>query len=81
MCKSKDKGGLGVINCLIWNEAVIAKYVWNIAKNADNLWVKWVNHVYLKGADWQYEPPQDSYWYWKKIYNVKDKFANEFRGN
>lgn len=82
MCKPKDKGGIGFINCMIWNEAAIAKYVWNISKKADNLWVKWVNHVYLKGVDWwQYKPPQDSCWYWKKIYNVKEKYANGFRGN
>ncbi|XP_015166803.1 uncharacterized protein [Solanum tuberosum] len=67
---------------MVWNEAAIAKYVWNIANKADNLWVKWVNHVYLKGEDWwNYRPSHDSCWYWKKICNVKNKFADGFRGN
>ncbi|KAK4730888.1 hypothetical protein R3W88_023876 [Solanum pinnatisectum] len=49
VCMSKKEEGLGVIDCMVWTEAAIAKYVWNIANKADNLWVKLVNHVYLKG--------------------------------
>ncbi|XP_049381419.1 uncharacterized protein LOC125845987 [Solanum stenotomum] len=48
VCRSKKEEGLGIVDCMIWNEAAIAKYVWNIAKKADNLWVKWVNQIYLK---------------------------------
>ncbi|XP_019246258.1 PREDICTED: uncharacterized protein LOC109225903 [Nicotiana attenuata] len=36
----KIEGGLGIIECEAWNQAAIAKYVWNIAKKADNLWRK-----------------------------------------
>lgn len=64
VCQSKKEGGLGIIKCVKWNEAAIAKYVWNIANKADNLWVKWVNHIYIKGAEWwQYRPPTDCSWY------------------
>ncbi|KAK4733465.1 hypothetical protein R3W88_007726 [Solanum pinnatisectum] len=52
VCRSKNEGGLGIMECMTWNEAAITKYVWNIAKKADNLWVKWVNRIYLKGNDW-----------------------------
>ncbi|KAK4731424.1 hypothetical protein R3W88_024412 [Solanum pinnatisectum] len=38
VCRSKKEGGLGIMDCMIWNEAAIAKYVWNIAKKTDNLW-------------------------------------------
>ncbi|XP_059281208.1 uncharacterized protein LOC132034887 [Lycium ferocissimum] len=61
VCQPKKTSGLGATDCIVWNEATIAKYVWNIANKVDNLWVKWVNHVYLKGEDWwQYSPPQNS---------------------
>lgn len=40
VCRSKKEGGLGIMECMTCNEAAIAKYVWNIAKKADNLWVK-----------------------------------------
>lgn len=46
------KGGLGIKDHVMWNEAAIAKYVWNVAENEDNLWVKWIDRIYLKGGDW-----------------------------
>ncbi|KAH0737756.1 hypothetical protein KY290_036461 [Solanum tuberosum] len=49
VCRTKEEGGLGITECVIWNEAAVAKYVWNIAQKADNLWV---DQVYLKGTDW-----------------------------
>ncbi|KAM3234287.1 hypothetical protein P3L10_019647 [Capsicum annuum] len=52
VCKAKKEGGLSIIDSIVWNEAAIAKYVWNVACKADNLWVKWVDHVYIKGLNW-----------------------------
>lgn len=51
VCRSKNEGGLGIMECTKRNEAAIAKYMWNIAKKGENLWVKWVNHIYLEGSD------------------------------
>ncbi|XP_019253939.1 PREDICTED: uncharacterized protein LOC109232639 [Nicotiana attenuata] len=68
VCRTKRQGGLGVKDIVVWNEEAIAKYVWNIAAKTDNLWVRWVNHIYLKGRDWwQYKVPTDCSWYWRKI--------------
>ncbi|XP_019238011.1 PREDICTED: uncharacterized protein LOC109218132 [Nicotiana attenuata] len=82
VCKPKQQGGLGIKDCMAWNEAAMVKYVWNIANKEDNLWVKWVNHVYIKEQDWwQYVPPVDSCWYWKKVCACRDKFAAGFVNN
>ncbi|XP_019261814.1 PREDICTED: uncharacterized protein LOC109239681 [Nicotiana attenuata] len=82
VCRPKQQGGLGITDCIIWNEAAMVKYVWNITKKEDNLWVKWVNHVYIKDQSWrQYVPPNDSCWYWKKICTIRDKFAAGFVNN
>ncbi|XP_074314866.1 uncharacterized protein LOC141651037 [Silene latifolia] len=71
-CKPKNEGGLGLKNDLIWNKAAIGKLVWWIASKSDILWVKWVNHTYIKGADWQsYSPTNNSSWYWRKICQIK----------
>lgn len=75
VCRTEKEGGLGITGCLIWNEAVVAKYVWNMAQKEDNLWVRWVDHIYIKGSDWwQYVIPKDSCWYWKKICHIRDRF-------
>ncbi|XP_074318594.1 uncharacterized protein LOC141655410 [Silene latifolia] len=45
----------------------------------DSLWVKWVNHIYIKGANWtDYTPKQDSSWSWKSVCRVKDQFKQVY---
>ncbi|XP_075098898.1 uncharacterized protein LOC142175800 [Nicotiana tabacum] len=43
VCRPKRQGGLGITDCLIWNEAAMVNYVWNIANKEDNLWDKFVD--------------------------------------
>lgn len=82
VCRTKKEGGLGITGCLIWNEAAVAKYVWNMAQKEDNLWVRWVDHIYIKGSDWwQYVIPKDSCWYWKKICHIRDRFIPGYNQN
>ncbi|XP_074278168.1 uncharacterized protein LOC141601764 [Silene latifolia] len=78
----KEEGGLGLTNIQLWNRALLAKYTAWLATKKDHLWVKWVNHVYMKGTAWHdYSPPLDCSWSWKKIVHVKDKFKQGYVGN
>ncbi|XP_074314439.1 uncharacterized protein LOC141649654 [Silene latifolia] len=75
-CTPKDEGGLGIKSTKLWNKALLGKYVWWLATKKDHLWVKWVNHVYLKGCDWtSYEPPIYCSWSWRKIAQLLKTFA------
>ncbi|KAL9243816.1 hypothetical protein vseg_017658 [Gypsophila vaccaria] len=68
VCCSKKEGGLGIKKAGVWNVAVVGKLVHWIYTKADRLWVLWIDHVYLKGADWtSYVPPSDSTWTWRNI--------------
>lgn len=79
VCKKKNEGGLGIRDCKKWNLAAIGKLIWDIASKADKLWVKWVNHVYIKDHDWwSYEPKNDSSWVWSKICKVRDLFVSAY---
>ena len=50
-----------------------------MATKADNLWVKWVNHVYLKGKDWKnYTPSSNVSWYWRQLTHIKDTFRGGY---
>ncbi|XP_021735642.1 uncharacterized protein LOC110702242 [Chenopodium quinoa] len=51
ICRSKREGGLGVQDCITWNIAAMGKYVWDIANKNDSLWLRWVNHHYIKGRN------------------------------
>ncbi|XP_062118867.1 uncharacterized protein LOC133832558 [Humulus lupulus] len=77
VCQSKKAGGLGFKNSTDWNIAAMGKYVWAVVEKKDNLWVKWVHHVYIKQEDWwNYSAPVYSSWYWRKIDEVKRKFKS-----
>ena len=74
-CKAKKHGGAGIKDYTAWNKATIAKLVWAIATKTDTLWVKWVHGRYLRRTDWwDYSPPADCSWTWKKICAIKEIF-------
>ncbi|XP_074288803.1 uncharacterized protein LOC141613960 [Silene latifolia] len=75
-CTPKEEGGLGLKATKIWNKASLGKYIWWLASKKDHLWVRWVNHVYMKGCEWTtYEPPVDCSWSWRKIAHLFKLFA------
>ena len=77
VCTSRKQGGLGVKNLLLWNQASIAKLVWDIARKKDCLWIQWIHGRYLKGKDWwDYSLKNYASWYWKKLLKVRDIFQN-----
>lgn len=82
VCKPKMAGGLGFKESHIWNYALLGKYIWSIASKEDNLWVKWINHIYLKNRDWKtYTPSSTASWYWRHLCKIKDKFRSGYSLN
>ncbi|XP_062080849.1 uncharacterized protein LOC133785644 [Humulus lupulus] len=79
ICRSKSEGGLGFRDIALWNFCAMGKHVWDISSKKDNLWVKWVNTIYIKQGDWwNHVAPIDASWYWKRIVQVKDKLKSVF---
>ncbi|XP_056688751.1 uncharacterized protein [Spinacia oleracea] len=73
VCSPKKEGGLGIRKVQAWNIAALGKYVWAIARKQDTMWVRWVNAIYIKAADWwEYQSKADNGWYWRKICGVKE---------
>ncbi|XP_021770732.1 uncharacterized protein LOC110734914 [Chenopodium quinoa] len=80
VCKAKKVGGLGIRDCELWNKAALGKYIWQISKKKDSLWVKWVHNVYIKTQDWwTYSSKKADGWAWKKICRIKDELEEGFR--
>ncbi|KAL2930273.1 LINE-1 retrotransposable element ORF2 protein, partial [Bienertia sinuspersici] len=78
VCNSKTTGGLGIKDIHIWNTASLGRYVRALATKRDNLWVKWVHAIYLKDSSWaDYCPKPDVSWYWKKIWECKQKLNDK----
>ncbi|XP_062112764.1 uncharacterized protein LOC133823927 [Humulus lupulus] len=73
LCKPKVAGGIGIKKISEWNKAAMFKYVWAVAAKEDNLWVRWVHSVYIKGGVWwDYIAPAHGGWYWRKVVAVKE---------
>ncbi|XP_074304001.1 uncharacterized protein LOC141638486 [Silene latifolia] len=82
LCTEKKFGGLGIVNCRLWNQVLIGKYTWWLTCKSDHLWIKWEDHVYMKGRNWQdYVPSLQSSWTWRKICAVKDIFKHGYHLN
>ncbi|XP_062075200.1 uncharacterized protein LOC133779229 [Humulus lupulus] len=78
VCLPKALGGLRFRNGQKWNHAILAKFIWAISEKVDLLWVKWINSIYLKGADfWSYKVPPDTSWYWRKLCSLRGKYNRD----
>ncbi|XP_074305790.1 uncharacterized protein LOC141641011 [Silene latifolia] len=54
---------------------LLGKYVWWLALKADHLWIRYVNHMYIKDKNWlDYVPTSSSSWTWRKLCQVKEQF-------
>ncbi|XP_074318623.1 uncharacterized protein LOC141655440 [Silene latifolia] len=79
LCAPKNEGGLGIRDSYAWNIAAIGKLVWWVFSKPDSLWIRWVHHVYMKGAAWSdYNPTYDVRWSWKAIVKVRDKLLGSY---
>ncbi|XP_074289322.1 uncharacterized protein LOC141614477 [Silene latifolia] len=82
ICYTKKEGGLGIKNAGVWNVASVGKLVHWLYTKADRLWVLWIDHVYLKGAEWSsYQPPPDSNWNWWNICKARKLLSGGYQGN
>ncbi|VFQ94486.1 unnamed protein product, partial [Cuscuta campestris] len=77
-CKLKDEGGWGLRDSMIWNQALLAKSLWNIASKKDTLWIQWVHSVYLEGSNfWTWIPSKKDSHFLKKIVDVRDSLLQK----
>ncbi|GJR02332.1 RNA-directed DNA polymerase, eukaryota, reverse transcriptase zinc-binding domain protein [Tanacetum coccineum] len=73
VCKPKKQGGLGLKDLHIWNKALLAKHVWNIATKKNSLWVKWVHSVKLREKNiWEISTDVNDSWGWKNLLCIRD---------
>ncbi|GJZ39915.1 RNA-directed DNA polymerase, eukaryota, reverse transcriptase zinc-binding domain protein [Tanacetum coccineum] len=77
ICRPKDQSGLGLKNLQIWNNALLAKHVWNIAIKKDSLWVKWAHSVKLREKSiWDVKVNNEGSWGWKNLLEIRDQIKD-----
>ncbi|CAH1436139.1 unnamed protein product [Lactuca virosa] len=72
ICKPKIYGGLGVKNLRKWNDALLAKHVWNVINSKNSLWVQWVKSNYIGNRNfWDILQKKSMSWTWKRFLEVR----------
>jgi hypothetical protein len=67
-----DEGGLGIRDLSTWNITLLSKLLWKIQAKKDNLWVKWINIMYLRGKDiWETSKRKDDSPLWKRLLDIR----------
>lgn len=51
MCVPKNEGGAGLRDLRVWNNALLARVLWDIHLKKDSLWAKWIHDTYLSRVD------------------------------
>lgn len=83
LCLSKMEGGLGFRDIgttrkQLFNESDRFKLIWAIDEKKDNLWVRWVHHIYLKGDNiWEHTSPENGSFNWRKLMAIRDEFKEK----
>lgn len=80
ICQPKERGGLGIHDLHLTNDAYIMKNLWDICQGKECLWVKWIHTEILKGKSvWEVKPRPSDSWLWKKMLGVRSSFRENVR--
>ncbi|KAL9680175.1 hypothetical protein QQ045_018053 [Rhodiola kirilowii] len=52
VCQDKKEGGLGIRNLELMNDDMMLNQLWELSKEAQSLWIKWVHAYWTKGMHW-----------------------------
>ncbi|KAH0720194.1 hypothetical protein KY284_005224 [Solanum tuberosum] len=67
LCWPKVAGGMNITDVYVWNKVAILKYMWDLSKKKDKLWIVWVHTYYIKDRrPWEVQAKQAS-WVVRKI--------------
>lgn len=76
---SKDEGGLGIKDLLLWNRACSLKLIWLLFFRAGSVWVAWYREVILHGSlnnFWILKTSKRNSWLANKILKIRDMAYN-----
>ena len=71
---TKDQGGLGVKDLLIWNRSCTLRLIWIIFFREDSVWASWFKEVILNGSlhnYWTIKPSHKYSWLVNKLIKLK----------
>ena len=80
VCRSKEEGGLGVLNIKTQNEALLLKHLHKFFNKEDVPWVSLVWEKYYSNGRLPGNSRQGSFW-WKDVLKLLEKFKGMAKVN
>lgn len=78
VCSPRCEGGLGLHNLKIWNRALLCKWIWDFHSKKDSLWVRWVDHFYLRGSTiWDFSSSKQDSVLLKRLADIRDLLVSK----
>jgi hypothetical protein len=74
VCRSKQFGGLGIINTQILNECLLTKWVWKLYKQKNSLWVRLLTAKYIDMGDFFRSKEGQGSQFWRSLHKIKHLF-------
>lgn len=78
VCRSKDEGGLGVLNLQTQNEALLIKHLSKFFNREDTPWVSLIWEAYYESGKLSGTGNKGSFW-WRDVLKLLDKFKGMAR--
>jgi hypothetical protein len=76
VCRPKDFGGMGIMNTEVFNECLMAKWIWKNYKQSNDLWVRLLTAKYMRHGDFFRTVGKGSQ-FWRGLHQVKHLFKRE----
>ncbi|KAK4422037.1 hypothetical protein Salat_2154500 [Sesamum alatum] len=74
-----EEGGLSIRHIQSWNVDLLARVLWNIHREADTLWVQWVNSVYLRGGSvWEWQSRKGDSPLLQRLVEIRNRLIMNF---
>ncbi|KAL9690981.1 hypothetical protein QQ045_011398 [Rhodiola kirilowii] len=68
VCLDKKDGGFEIKNMNVMNEALVLNQLWDLNKEGQHLWIKWVHAYWTKGTHWwENESLTNSSWVLRRL--------------
>ncbi|KAL9666307.1 hypothetical protein QQ045_000635 [Rhodiola kirilowii] len=84
-CVDKKGGGLGIKNLELMNDALVLNQLWELNREGQNIWTKWVRAYWTRGVNWwENESLTNSSWVLRRLAickNLSQKCVTLMNGN
>jgi hypothetical protein len=74
VCRPREFGGMGILNTQIFNECMMAKWIWKLYQQKDNLMCRILRAKYMRHEDFFRSRGAGGSQFWNSLHKIKHLF-------